>query len=58
VLCSKSLKNLFKDEQTDLSDIDNKASLIQQLSSLTNNWERRWAWQMGSSLGTKKLEVF
>ena len=28
----QSLKNLFKDEQTDLSDIDNKSSLIQQLS--------------------------
>jgi hypothetical protein len=36
----QSLKNLFKEEQTDLSDIDHKASLIQQLSSLTNNWER------------------
>ena len=36
----QSLKNLFKEEQTDFSDIDNKASLIQQLSSLTNNWER------------------
>jgi Protein of unknown function (DUF4011)/REase_MTES_1575/AAA domain/Protein of unknown function (DUF3320) len=36
----QSLKNLFKDEQTDLSDIDNKAALVQYLSSLTNNWER------------------
>jgi hypothetical protein len=35
----EALKNLFKYEQTDLSDIGNKASLIQQLSSLTNNWE-------------------
>ncbi len=36
----QSLKNLFKDEQTDLSDIDNKAVLIQNLSSIINNWER------------------
>ena len=36
----QSLKNLFKEEQTDLSDIDNKALLIQHLSSLTNDWER------------------
>ncbi len=39
-IVQQSLKNLFKDEQTDLSDIDNKASLIQQLSSLINNWDR------------------
>jgi superfamily I DNA and/or RNA helicase len=36
----QSLKNLFKDEQTDLHDIDNKAALVQDLSSLMNNWER------------------
>ncbi len=35
-----SLKNLFKDEQTDLFDINNKAALVQHLSSLMNNWER------------------
>ncbi len=40
VAVQQSLKNLFKDEQTDLSDIDNKASLVQQLSNLINNWER------------------
>lgn len=34
------LKNLFKDEQTDLSDIDNKVALVELLSSLTNNLER------------------
>lgn len=36
----KVLKNLFKDEQTDLADIGNKASLVQQVSNLTNSWER------------------
>ncbi len=35
----QALKNLFKDEQTDLSDIDNKAALVQHLSSITNSWE-------------------
>jgi len=34
----QSLKFLFKDEQTDLSDIDYKAGLIQHLSTITNNW--------------------
>ncbi len=33
-------KNLFKDEQTDLSDISNKAVIVQQISSLINSWER------------------
>lgn len=36
----QALKNLFKDEQTDLSDISNKAVLVQQISNLTNAWER------------------
>ncbi len=35
---SKSLKNLFKDEQTDFEDIDIKAELIHQLSYITNFW--------------------
>lgn len=35
----QSLKNLFKEEQTDLSDISNKAVLVQQISNLTNTWE-------------------
>lgn len=35
-----ALKNLFKEEQTDLSDIENKATLVQHLSGITNNWER------------------
>jgi len=34
------LKNLFKGEQTDLSDIDNKAALVQHLSIITSTWER------------------
>jgi superfamily I DNA and/or RNA helicase/very-short-patch-repair endonuclease len=34
------LKKLFKDEQTDLSEIGKKAELVQQLSNLTNYWER------------------
>ena len=47
----QALKNLFKDEQTDLTDISNKAVLIQEISNLTNSWERnalgRWVqvWQ-------------
>lgn len=36
----QALKNLFKDEQTDLSDIGNKAALVHQISILTNSWER------------------
>ncbi|MEZ5045765.1 MAG: DUF4011 domain-containing protein [Chitinophagaceae bacterium] len=36
----QALKNLFKDEQTDLADINNKAVLVQQISNLTNSWER------------------
>lgn len=36
----QALKNLFKDEQTDLADIDNKAELLQQISNLSNSWER------------------
>lgn len=36
----QALKNLFKDEQTDLSDIENKATSIHQLSTLFNTWER------------------
>ncbi len=36
----QALINLFKDEQTDLSDIGNKAALVQQISTLTNLWER------------------
>lgn len=40
VFVQQSLKTLFKDEQSDLSDIDNKAVLIQHLSTITDNWER------------------
>lgn len=40
VSVQQALKNLFKDEQTDLADINNKAVLIQQISNLTNSWER------------------
>lgn len=36
----QALKNLFKDEQTDLADIGNKAAMVQQISNLTNSWER------------------
>ena len=36
----QALKNLFKDEQTDLSDIEKKAALVQNLSIITNSWER------------------
>lgn len=36
----QALKNLFKDEHTDLSDIANMATVIQQISHLTNFWER------------------
>lgn len=39
-LVQKALKNLFKDEQTDLADIVNKAELVQQVSNLSNSWER------------------
>jgi superfamily I DNA and/or RNA helicase len=39
-LVQQSLKNLFKDEQTDLSDIDNKASLVQHLRILINYWDQ------------------
>lgn len=41
-----ALKSLFKDEQTDLSDISNKSVLVQQISTLLNSWEQnaliRW----------------
>ncbi len=40
VAVQKALKKLFKDEQTDLVDIDRKASLVQHLSYLTNHWDR------------------
>lgn len=40
VSVQQALKNLFKDEQTDLADISNKAVLVQQISNLTNSWER------------------
>lgn len=36
----QALKNLFKEEDTDLTDIDNKAALVQQISRLTDYWER------------------
>ncbi|WP_418264725.1 DUF3320 domain-containing protein [Flavobacterium faecale] len=36
----QALKNLFKNEQTDLTDIGNKAALVQQLGNTTNSWER------------------
>ncbi len=35
-----ALKHLFKNEQTDLSDINSKAAIVQQISNLTNYWER------------------
>lgn len=42
----KVLKNLFKDEQTDVPDIDHKAEMVRQLTNVTNYWERntldRW----------------
>lgn len=40
VLVQQALKNLFKDEETDLSDISNKAAIVQQIGNLTNSWER------------------
>lgn len=40
VSVQQALKNLFKDEQTDLADIGKKAALVQQTSNLTNYWER------------------
>lgn len=40
VSVTQALKKLFKDEQTDLTDIGNKATLIQQISNLANSWER------------------
>lgn len=36
----QALKKIFKDEQTDLADINNKAAIVQQLSNATNCWER------------------
>src|SRR5690606_22411802 len=36
----QALKNLFKDEQTDLTDIRNKAVLVQEFGNLTNAWQR------------------
>lgn len=36
----KALKNLYKDEQTDLGDIDKKATFTQHLSNITNIWGR------------------
>jgi hypothetical protein len=35
-----ALKNLFKEEQTDLADIEKKAISIQRLNGITNTWER------------------
>ena len=40
VFVLQALKNLFKDEQTDLGDINYKAELVQQISNLTNSWNR------------------
>lgn len=64
----QALKNLFKDEQTDLADIGNKAALVQQISNLTNYWERnalgKWVqvWQeknlhYSDEIKQKKLSV-
>jgi hypothetical protein len=36
----QALKNLFKDEHTDLSDIRSKAVLVQEIGNLTNAWGR------------------
>lgn len=58
----QALKNLFKDEQTDLSDIDNKAALVQQLANVTNSWERnalgKWAqiWQEKNLMYTDEIK--
>ncbi len=38
VAVQQSLKHLFKGEQTDLSDLDKKATWVQQVNNLTNNW--------------------
>lgn len=40
VSVQQALKNLFRDEETDLVDISNKAVLVQQISNLTNSWQR------------------
>lgn len=40
VSVQQALINLFKEEQTDLSDISNKAVSVQRISNLTNSWER------------------
>lgn len=47
----KALKNLFREEQTDLSDIGKKAAMVKQISNWANYWSRnaldKWvqAWQ-------------
>lgn len=51
-----ALKNLFKEEQTDLSDINNKATLVQHLSSITNNWERNGLGKLVQIWQEKKLQ--
>ncbi len=42
----KALKNFYREEQTDLEDIERKAVLIRELSDVANIWERnalgRW----------------
>jgi hypothetical protein len=51
----ESLKNLYKDEHTDLSDIENKALLIQNLSTIINNWGRNALSKWVEILQEKKL---
>lgn len=52
----ESLKSLYKEEHTDLSDVDNKALLIQNLSTITNNWGRNALSQWTEVLQEKKLQ--
>jgi len=51
VAVQQAFGNLYKGEQTNLFDIDNRAALVHHLSNKTNNWERnalgKWvqSWQ-------------
>lgn len=56
VSVQEALKNLFKDEQTDLADINNKAVLVQQISNLTNSWERNALVKWIQTLQEKNLQ--
>ncbi len=46
----KALKNLFKDEMTDLNDIQQKAEKLQKLSNIASTWDRnafqKWVGQL------------